>query len=366
VAQADAVSYAVPEPSATAELPTQLGAWTGTRIATPERSVNLIHAALQRNMRRDKRIVVLGEDIEAPYGGAFKVTKELSREFPGRVRNTPISEAAIVGMGNGLALSGFVPVCEIMFGDFLTLAFDQFVNHAAKFRYMYNNQVSVPLVVRTPMGGKRGYGPTHSQSIEKHFLGVPDTRVLALHSRFDPGAIYDRLFESLDRPTIVIENKLLYGIRVTDQIAAGFVLEHSDEFFPTTRLRPLARPDVTVLCYGGMLADVESAVEILFDDHEVVCEVVCPVQLYPFNPEPVLESVAVSGRLLVVEEGQGFAAFGAEALAQIVERSPQALTNVRRLSAPPHPIPSCGPLEKALLPGTQHVIQAVVELLEHE
>src|SRR4029077_17409108 len=105
-------------------------------------------------MQRDERIILIGEDIEGPYGGAFKVTKNLSLEFPGRVRNTPISEAAVVGLGNGLALSGMRPVCEIMFGDFLTLIADQFINHAAKFRYMFNDQVTVPVIIRTPMGGK--------------------------------------------------------------------------------------------------------------------------------------------------------------------------------------------------------------------
>ena len=160
-------------------------------------------------MQRDERIILIGEDIEGPYGGAFKVTKNLSLEFPGRVRNTPIGEAAIVGMGNGLALNGYLPVCEIMFGDFLTLAADQLLNHSSKFRYMYNGQVKVPLIVRTPMGGKRGYGPTHSQSIEKHFMGLPGTTMLALHHRYDPGLIYYELFASIERHTIHIENNLM-------------------------------------------------------------------------------------------------------------------------------------------------------------
>jgi 2-oxoisovalerate dehydrogenase E1 component len=364
VALADAAPYASAMPPVTAgDRPLR---WSRTRVERPDRVVNLIHESLQRNLRRDERLVLLGEDIEGPYGGAFKVTKNLSREFPGRVRNTPISEAAIVGVGNGLALSGKVPVCEIMFGDFLTLAFDQLVNHAAKFRYMYNGQVQVPLVVRTPMGGKRGYGATHSQSLEKHVLGVPDTWVLALHPRFDPGAIYDRLFAAIDRPTIVVENKLLYGCRVSDQAPEGFVWEHSDEAFPTTRLRPLGKAAVTVVCYGGMLPDVEKAVEALFDEHEVACEVVCPVQLYPLNPAAIAESVARTGRLVLVEEGQGFAAFGSEVVSQLVERVPGALKRVRRVSAPDHAIPGCGPLEKALLPGASHVVEAVLELLAHD
>jgi 2-oxoisovalerate dehydrogenase E1 component len=337
-------------------------AWRRTRIDSPQRVVAAIHDALRRNMLRDGRIVLLGEDIEGPYGGAFKVTKDLSREFPGRVRNTPISESAIVGLGNGLALGGLVPVCEIMFGDFLTLAADQLINHASKFRYMYNDQVEIPLVVRTPMGGKRGYGPTHSQSLEKHFLGLPGTRMLALHHRYDPGLVYDALFAAIDRPTIVVENKLLYGLRTGDEAPEGYALEHTDGPFPMTRLRPEAEADATILCYGGMLADVEKALDPLFDEHELACEVICPTQLYPLDPWPIVESVGRTGRLLVAEEGIGFAAFGAEVVAQLAELAPGAPRKLRRLGSPEHPIPSCGPLEKALLPGTSHVVAAVREL----
>jgi 2-oxoisovalerate dehydrogenase E1 component len=339
-------------------------AWIPTHIGSSERLVTLIHAALRRNMLRNEKILLIGEDIEGPYGGAFKVTKNLSLEFPGRVRNTPIGEAAIVGIGNGLALGGWLPVCEIMFGDFLGLAADQLLNHASKFRYMYNNQVSVPLVVRTPMGGKRGYGPTHSQSTEKHFLGLPGTRMLALHHRYDPGVIYDTLFASIDRPTLVIENKLLYAAHVTDKVPDGFVLEHSGESFPTTRIRPQGKPDVTLLCYGGMLPDVEKAIDELFDEHEIICEIICPIQLYPFNPVTVIESVENSGRLIAVEEGLSFAAFGGEVAAQILETAPGVVRHFRRLASPCHPIPACGPLEKELLPGAFHVKQAVLEVLE--
>ena len=366
VASADAASYAAASGSVDDVPVLTPPEWQPTRIATPERLVHLLHAALQRNMQQYDRIVLLGEDIEGPYGGAFKVTKTLSTTFPGRVRNTPISEAALVGLGNGLALHGWLPVCEIMFGDFLALAFDQWLNHAAKFRYMYNEQVRVPLIVRTPMGGKRGYGPTHSQSLEKHFLGVPGTRVLALHARYDPGLVYDTLFATIDRPTLVIENKLLYGVRVSDQTPAGFVLEHTTDLFPTTRLRPVGPPDVTILCYGGLVHEVERAVERLFDEHEVICEVLCPLQLYPLNPWPLVASVQQSGRLLVVEEGISFAAFGAEVVAQLMENAPGVVRQVRRLAAPLHPIPSCGPLERALLPGEQQVIEAVVQWVQHD
>ena len=182
------------------------------------------------------------------------------------------------------------------------------INHASKFKYMYNDQVDLRLVVRTPMGGKRGYGPTHSQSLEKHFLGLPGTRMLALHHRHDPGRIYDALFATIDRPTIVIENKLLYGLRVADVGPRGLCARAHRRAVPDDPAPPRGEPDVTILCYGGMLADVEKALDPLFDEHEIACEVICPTQLYPLDLRPIVESVARTGRLLIVEEGLGFAA----------------------------------------------------------
>jgi len=340
--------------------------WRSVSNESSDRIVSRIHAALQRNMRRDERILVLGEDIEGPYGGAFKVTKDLSLEFPGRVRNTPISEGAIVGVGNGLALNGFLPVCEIMFGDFLMLASDQLINHSTKFRYLLNDRVDLPLIVRTPMGGRRGYGVTHSQNLEKHFLGMSGTLMLAINHRYDPALVFDTLFSSINRPAIVIENKVLYGFRVSNSAPEGFSWEQSDEQYPTLRLRPEARADVTLLCYGGMLPEVEAAADKLLDEHEIICEVVCPIQLYPLNPWPIVDSIRESGRLLVVEEGENFAAFGAEVIAQIQESAPGILRCVRRLGPPRHPIPSCGALEKKVLPGERHIIEAVLEMMNHE
>src|SRR5262249_25734436 len=148
--------------------------------------------------------------IESPYGGAFKATNGLSDLFPGRVRNTPISEAAIVGMGNGMALAGRRPVVEIMFGDFSTLVVDQWVNHAAKFAAMYNHKGGAPVMVGPRRGGGRGYVPTNSQCLERLFVGCPGAQVLCFHHRYHPRLLYADLFASLDRQPFVVENKLLY------------------------------------------------------------------------------------------------------------------------------------------------------------
>ncbi len=340
-------------------------AWQRTFIEGRERVAGRIHAALRDQLSNDSRAVILGEDVEAPYGGAFKITRNLSETFPSRVRNTPISEAAVVGIGCGLAMAGMRPMCEIMFGDFLTLAADQIINHAAKFQWMYNDQVSVPLVIRTAMGGRRGYGPTHSQCLEKHFLGIPGTWVLAVHPRFDPYVLYQNLFAGIDRPALVIENKALYGEPVTAATVPGFWCEHSDGAFPTTRIRSSARSQITIVCYGGMLTEGEKALDRLFEEYEIAGEIICPTLIYPLDIEPVLEAVKVSGRLLAVEEGQLFCGFGSEVLAAVHERLPNTSVAARRLGPAQHPIPSSKPAEMASLPDAEAIVNECVEMVLH-
>jgi len=163
-----------------------------------------LNQALHSAFATDECVYLIGEDVLDPYGGAFKVTQGLSTQYPGRVLSSPISEAGITGLAAGMALRGLRPVVEIMFGDFITLIADQVINHLAKFRWMYNEQVRVPIVIRTPMGGRRGYGPTHSQSLEKIFLGVPGLYVLSPTALGDPGALlYDAILRN-DDPVIFI------------------------------------------------------------------------------------------------------------------------------------------------------------------
>src|SRR5688572_23405600 len=168
--------------------------------------VKALNECLHACFRSDPRVVLLGEDIADPYGGAFKVTRGLSSAFAGRVFSTPISEAAIVGVAAGLALSGYRPIVEIMFGDFTTLCFDQIVNHIAKYPAMYNGQASCPVIIRTPMGGHRGYGPTHSQCLEKHFFGVPGLTVLASSPYHDPNALFAHMLAG-SPATLFVEPK---------------------------------------------------------------------------------------------------------------------------------------------------------------
>lgn len=337
--------------------------WHRLKNVENRRVNEIIRGCFMENMGKDPRIVMLGEDILDPYGGAFKVTKGLSTAYPERVIGTSISECALVGIGNGLSLAGMFPVCEIMFGDFMTLALDQILNHASKFPFMYDHQIKNPIIIRTPMGGGRGYGPTHSQSIEKHFLGIPQTLALALNQRVNPADVYHSLFTALDQPAIVFENKALYAKKLKNMSEEGFTAEISDEFYPTVRIRPDGDPDITVLCYGGMLEIAENAQTRLFDEFDIIAEVICPTQIYPFDVGPVIPSVKKSGRLLIVEEGNSFAAWGSEAVTEIMEMVPGALKRVYRLSMPECPIPCCGPLEKQLIPNVGSLMDAARRML---
>ena len=312
-------------------------------------------------MKRHEDIIMLGEDIESPYGGAFKVTAGLSDGFPGRVRNTPISESAIVGMGTGLALMGKRPVVEIMFGDFLGLAFDQIVNGAAKFTRMYNGKVTVDLVVRTPMGGRRGYGPTHSQSLERHFLGTPGLRMLAINNLMDPLAVYGPLFCGHPGPTLVIENKVAYGTELRATVAPGFAVHLSSEQFPTAWLRPQAQDiDITLLGYGGMSEILVQAAERLFEEHDLIAQVLCPTLIHPFDVRPLLPAILNSKQLVAVEEGQGFAGFASEVFAQMAECAPAFCDRLHRIAPPPDVIPASASLERRMLPSLEEIIARIV------
>jgi pyruvate/2-oxoglutarate/acetoin dehydrogenase E1 component len=211
-----------------------------------------LNYSLKHSMETDENVFVLGEDILDPYGGAFKVTRGLSTTFPERVLTTPISEAAIIGIATGMALRGLRPVAEIMFGDFVTLISDQLVNHASKFRWMYNDQVHVPMVVRTPMGGRRGYGPTHSQSLEKMFLGVPGLKVVAPNTLGDPASLLEAAIYD-GNPVLFIEHKLLYPKSLLDPSKdemIEFHIEQTKDNYPTFTIRPESESDLTIACYG--------------------------------------------------------------------------------------------------------------------
>ena len=250
-----------------------------------KRVLSHINQSLIDIMEIDSSVLVIGEDVLDPYGGAFKVTKGLSTRYPNRVITTPISEAGIVGLGIGLALRGYKPVIEIMFGDFVTLITDQVINQLSKMTWMYNEKIDFNIVIRTPMGGRRGYGPTHSQTLERLFMGVPGLTVAALSNVFDPGLIMARSIQDSETPVFLVENKLLYLENVLDEreIWERYHLSYnvSENDFPTVTMSHSLEPDVTLITYGGMVPIVLDAVDRLHGEEGLDCAVVVPHRLSP-------------------------------------------------------------------------------------
>ncbi|WNO54191.1 alpha-ketoacid dehydrogenase subunit beta [Stakelama saccharophila] len=306
------------------------------------RVIEGINTSLHRFLADDPAAHIMGEDILDPYGGAFKATKGLSSAFPGRVLTTPISEASIAGVATGMALKG-KPVCvEIMFGDFVTLCTDQLVNHMSKLPWVYNDQIAVPVVVRAPMGGKRGYGATHSQSLEKHFCGVPGLTVVAVSQYCDIAAVYAAAFAS-GTPHLIIENKLSYARR----------LEQRD-------VAPHAEPDIAIVTYGGSTEVCVAAADRLDAEEELAVNVIEVTTLSPFDRDGLRERIGDCRHVLVVEEGADGWGFAAE-----VSRALMGLPGLSFASicGPAHPIPSTKSWETALLPNETNVVAAALDLI---
>jgi pyruvate/2-oxoglutarate/acetoin dehydrogenase E1 component len=323
-----------------------------------------LNDALTQLFEERDDVYLLGEDILDPYGGAFRITQGLSSRWPERVLTTPISEAGLFGVAAGMALRGYRPVLEIMFGDFITLGFDQIVNGIGKFREMFDDQVRVPLVVRTPMGGGRGYGPTHSQSLEKFLLGVPGITVVAANEFQDLRSLVREAVGD-DSPVFLIEHKLMYG-RPNRRPQSGYLGEfdalETSERYPALCLSSngFDRAAATIVTYGGLVsAAVDAAVELVVED-ETFVEIVALGQLLPLALEPVLESVARTGALVTLEEGTLTAGVGAEIAARVQEVAWTDLRGpVRRIAAADRAIPAAGLLEAHTLPSAQKVVDTV-------
>ncbi|MFW5713106.1 MAG: alpha-ketoacid dehydrogenase subunit beta, partial [Brevefilum sp.] len=335
-----------------------------------------LNAGLHQALEDNSQVIILGEDILDPYGGSFKVTKGLSNSFPDRVMTTPISEAGITGIAGGMALRGMRPVVEIMFGDFSTLIVDQVVNHLAKFNTMYHQDVNVPVVIRTPMGGRRGYGPTHSQSLEKLFLGVPGLTVLAPfhfqghHSGLgSPGQLlYDAVTQQ-DGPTFFIEHKLQYLLKLfttEDLIEHSLIDLGTDDRFPLYKLvlKSAPSPQITLAAYGFMAHLAMEAMLILAYEHEIICELIVPTCLAPFKLGPLFDSAAGTGRLLTLEEGTLSLGWGAEVLARTAETLGPKLRAAGRLAAVESVIPAAPDLEDACLPDVADIVSRAREMVE--
>ena len=315
-------------------------------------------------MDKNNDVVILGEDILDPYGGAFKVTSGLSTRFPDRVFTTPISESAITGIAAGLAMRGLRPIVEIMFGDFVTLCADQLINGAAKFRWMFNDAVRVPMVVRTPMGGRRGYGPTHSQCLEKIFLGVPGMWVIAPNILGRPGNLLKQAVDCND-PVLFIENKTCYSRYVVDSVPemTSEIYHDNTAPFATQYLRHQTEAsDGLLFCYGGMVPHCLEAIEHLRQEEGLHIDMIIFTQL---SPTPVAHMQHFmekwpTEKCFYVEETNTSGGFSSEMIATVEDIS---TTNIchKKTGGANTPVPSSKTLESQALPQKEDIIKMILD-----
>jgi pyruvate dehydrogenase E1 component beta subunit len=311
-----------------------------------------LNEALREEMTRDERVYLIGEDLRDPWGGTYKVTENLSTEFgPERVLNTPIAEGGIIGAALGSALTGLRPVAEMMYSDFALLGMDQIVNQAAKIRYMTGGQARVPLVVRMVTGGYKSSAAQHGQSLEAWFAHVPGLLVAMPATPADAKGLMKTAIR-LDDPVILFEHKSLY-------LDAGEVPE-GEHLVPFGQAR-IARSgaDVTVVAWSKMVSFALQAAEALAAEG-IDAEVVDPRTLVPLDEAAILESVARTGRLVVVHEAHRRGGFGGEIAAIVAERAFAHLrAPIARVAARDVPLPMAPNLERLILPQVEWIADAV-------
>jgi len=315
-----------------------------------------LREALREEMQRDQKVFLLGEDIGKYWGGAFKVTDGLAQEFGDeRVRDTPISESAIVGTAVGAAITGMRPVAEIMFGDLTALAMDQICNQAAKIRYMFGGQVSCPLVVRTPFGAGVNIASHHSQSLESWFMHVPGLYVAVPSSPYDAKGLLKTAIRG-SNPVFFCEHKLLYPIE-------GEVPEH--EYLLPFGKADLKKEgaDVTLVAISYMVHKALNAAALL-QKEGIDVEVVDPRTLTPLDKATITGSVKKTGRLVIVSEDCRTGGVSAEIAALVAEDALDYLdAPIKRVASPDTPIPFSPPLEQFIIPNEQSIIKAVKEVV---
>ncbi len=309
-----------------------------------------VNAALARCLEEMPETLLYGEDLAKP-GGVFGVTRGLQKRFGDRVFDTPISETAMIGAAVGAAMFGRRPIVEIMWIDFSLVAFDQIVNQAANVRYVSEGRSTAPLTIRTQQGNAPGACAQHSQNLEALLLHVPGIRVCMPVSAQDS---YDLVLAAVacDDPTVVIENRTLYA-GAKEEVAIGGPIPPIGGH----RLRRQGE-DVTVVTWGAVTSKVIDAVERVAGDG-ITADVLEMVWLNPFDHDAVLESLARTGRLLVVHEAARTGGFGAEVVARVAESGVPLVAAPRRIGLDDSRIPSAPHLAAALLPQTSDVEDAL-------
>ncbi len=318
-----------------------------------------IREAMQQIMRQNEDVYLIGEDI-AEYGGAFGVTVGMLSEFgKERIRNTPISEAAIVGVGIGSAVTGMRPIAEIMFSDFITISMEQIANQAAKIRYMFGGKAKVPLVIRTAGGGGTGAAAQHSQSLEGLVTHIPGLKVVMPSCPYDAKGL---LIASIndDNPVIFIEHKLLYKNKKCIQHVPEDLYEIPLGSADIKR----KGSDISIAATSFMVQKSIEAAQILAEEENIECEVIDLRTLRPLDIDTVLDSVKKTGKLLCVEEACSCGGFMGEVASQVMEKGFDYLdAPVTRVAGRNCPVPYSLVLEEEMIPSIDRIKKGILDIL---
>jgi acetoin:2,6-dichlorophenolindophenol oxidoreductase subunit beta len=313
--------------------------------------------ALDEEMARDENVIFFGEDV-GKAGGVFKVTPGLYEKYgEDRVRDTPISENAIIGAGIGAAVTGLRPVVELMFADFAAVTLDQIINQAAKFRYMSGGQLKVPMVIRAAQGGGAGFGSQHSQCCETWFMHAPGLKVVVPSNPADVLGLLKSAIRD-DNPVVFLEHKGQY----TDK---GEVPDHTDHLVPLGVAKIVREGvDVTIVALQNMVKIALQAADELANQG-VSCEVIDPRTLVPLDLDTIINSVKKTGRLVTVEEAVRAGGWGSEVATQVTDNAIWWLEGpVIRVTMEAGIIPFSAPLEAHLIPNKERVVASILRAME--
>lgn len=314
-----------------------------------------LHDAIRGELVRDENVFLLGEEI-GTFEGSYKITAGLLKEFgPKRVVDTPIAENGFVGMATGAAMLGLRPIVEIMTINFIVLAMDQIVNHAAKIYYMFGGQCPIPLVIRTPGGGGQQLAATHSQNLEVWFAHVPGLKVVAPSTPADAKGMLRTAVRD-NNPVIFLENLALYNVK-------GEVPD-DDYTVPFGKAKVSKEgTDLTVISYSRMAAVALDVARRLEQENKLSVEVVDLRSLRPLDMETVINSVKKTNRAIVFEEDWRSFGIGAEIAAALQEEAFDSLdAPIKRVASIEVPLPYSKPLERAALTGAKQLMEAIEEL----
>ena len=316
-----------------------------------------VRDGIAQEMRRDENVVFLGEDVAAA-GGVFKTTVGLLEEFgPDRVKDTPISEQAIVGAAMGASMTGLRPIAEIMFSDFFAVCWDLVANQIAKTRYMTDGQCSFPLVLRSANGGGSRFGAQHSQSVENWAMAIPGLKVVAPSTPADIKGLLAASVRDPD-PVMFFEQKSLYAMK--GEVPEG---EHVEPLGVAKVVR--AGDDVTIAALAAMVPRALKAAETLAAEHGVSAEVLDVRSLVPLDTNTLFDSVSRTGRLVTVEENPRLCGWGAELASIVAEELFWDLEGpIVRVTTPHIPLPSADALEDAVMPSAERIVDNVIRLVD--